>query len=142
MIIAVVDGMGGGIGSQIIALLRQDLPADTKIYALGTNSTATLNMMKEKANKGATGENAIAYTINKVDIIVGAMGIVIPNSMMGEITPGIATAIINSNSKKILIPIIDNEDIVVLGIEKKPLFLAIKDAIDKIKGLLNLSSES
>lgn len=136
MIIAVVDGMGGGIGSQIIALLRQDLPADVKIYALGTNSAATSNMMKEKANKGATGENAIAYSVKKADIIVGSMGIVIPNSMMGEITPGIAEAIINSSSKKILIPIIDNEDVVILGIEKKPLFLAIKDAIEKIKILI------
>jgi len=138
MIIAVVDGMGGGIGSQIIALLRQDLPADIKIYALGTNSAATSNMMKEKANKGATGESAIIYSVKKVDIIVGAMGIVIPNSMMGEITPDIANAIIDSPSKKILIPILDNEDIILLGTEKKPLFLAIKDAIEKIKEFLDL----
>jgi len=138
MIIAVVDGMGGGIGSQIIALLRQDLPADIKIYALGTNSAATSNMMKEKANKGATGESAIIYSVKKADIIVGAMGIVVPNSMMGEITPAIANAIIDSPSKKILIPILDNEDIILLGIEKKPLFLAIKDAIEKIKDFLNL----
>ncbi|WP_422446117.1 DUF3842 family protein [Thermoanaerobacterium sp. DL9XJH110] len=136
MIIAVVDGMGGGIGSQIIALLRQDLPPDIKIYALGTNSAATSNMMKEKANKGATGENAIVYSVKKVDVIVGSMGIVIPNCMMGEITPKIAEAIASSSARKILIPIIDNEDITVLGIEKKPLFLAIKDAIDKIKTFL------
>jgi hypothetical protein len=136
MIIAVVDGMGGGIGSQIIALLRQDLPSDIKIYALGTNSAATSNMMKEKANKGATGENAIVYSVKKVDVIVGSMGIVIPNCMMGEITPKIAEAIASSSARKILIPIIDNEDITVLGIEKKPLFLAIKDAIDKIKTFL------
>ncbi|MCF6096482.1 DUF3842 family protein [Thermovorax subterraneus] len=138
MIIAVVDGMGGGIGSQIVSLLRQDLPPEVKIYALGTNSVATLSMMKEKANKGATGENAILYNINKVDVIVGSLGIVIPNCMMGEITPKIAEAIASCRAKKILIPIVDNEDITVLGIEKKPLFLAIKEAIEKIKGLLEL----
>lgn len=136
MIIAVVDGMGGGIGSQIISLLRQDLPSDIKIYALGTNSAATTNMMKEKANKGATGESAIVFAVNKVDVIVGSVGIIIPNSMLGEITPNIATAIASCNAKKILIPIIDNDDIALLGIEKKPLFLAIKDAIEKIKELL------
>lgn len=128
MNIAVVDGMGGGIGSQIISLLRQDLPSDIKIYALGTNSAATSNMMKEKANKGATGESAITFAVNKVDVIVGSLGIIIPNSMLGEITPSIATAIASCNAKKILIPIIDTDDITLLGIEKKPLFLAIKDA--------------
>ncbi|HQA59582.1 MAG: DUF3842 family protein [Tepidanaerobacteraceae bacterium] len=136
MNIAVVDGMGGGIGSQIISLLRQDLPSDIKIYALGTNSAATSNMMKEKANKGATGESAITFAVNKVDVIVGSLGIIIPNSMLGEITPSIATAIASCNAKKILIPIIDTDDITLLGIEKKPLFLAIKDAIEKIKELL------
>mgnify|MGYP001064789352 CR=1 FL=1 len=136
MIIAVVDGMGGGIGSQIISLLRQDLASDTKIYALGTNSAATSNMMKEKANKGATGENAIAFVANKVDIIVGSIGIVIPNSMLGEITPKIAESIASCDAKKILIPIVDNEELHILGMEKKPLFLAIKDAIEKIKELL------
>lgn len=135
MIIGVVDGMGGGIGSQIISLLRQDLPAETKIYALGTNSAATSNMMKEKANKGATGENSISYSVEKVDIIVGTIGIIIPNAMMGEITPRIAEAIASSNAKKILIPILDNESINILGIEKKPLFLTIKDAIKEIKTL-------
>lgn len=136
MNIAVIDGMGGGIGSQIISLLRQDLPSDVKIYAMGTNSAATSKMMKEKANKGATGESAIAFVVNKVDVIVGSVGIIIPNSMLGEITPGIANVIASSDAKKILIPIIDNEDITLLGIEKKPLFLAIKDAIEKIKELL------
>ncbi|MGB9976485.1 DUF3842 family protein [Thermovenabulum sp.] len=133
MIIAVVDGMGGGIGSQIISLLRQDLPPDVKIYALGTNSAATTSMMKEKANRGATGENAIVTTVKKVDVIVGSLGIVIPNAMMGEITEKIASAIVESRAKKILIPIVDCEDVVLLGIEKRPLFLSIKEAIEKIK---------
>jgi len=136
MIIGVVDGMGGGIGSQVISLLRQDLPSDIKIYALGTNSAATTKMMKEKANKGTTGENAIAFVADKVDIIVGSIGILIPNSMLGEITPKIAESIASCNAKKILIPIVDNEDLILLGVEKKPLFLAIKDAIEKIKELL------
>ncbi|HHW01501.1 MAG TPA: DUF3842 family protein [Thermoanaerobacterales bacterium] len=136
MVVAVVDGMGGGIGAQIIALLRQDLPPDIKIYALGTNSAATTNMMKEKANRGATGESAIVYSIKKADVVVGSVGIVIPNSMMGEITPKIAEAITSCSAKKILIPIMDNEDITLLGIEKKPLFLSIKETIEKIKGML------
>ncbi|MFY9217776.1 MAG: DUF3842 family protein, partial [Tepidanaerobacteraceae bacterium] len=82
------------------------------------------------------GESAITFAVNKVDVIVGSLGIIIPNSMLGEITPSIATAIASCNAKKILIPIIDTDDITLLGIEKKPLFLAIKDAIEKIKELL------
>lgn len=133
MIVAVVDGMGGGIGAQVIALLRQDLPPDVRIYALGTNSAATTNMMKEKANRGATGESAIVYSVKKADVVVGSLGIVIPNSMMGEITPKIAEAITSCSAKKILIPIVDSEDMVLLGMEKKPLFLSIKEAIEKIR---------
>ena len=70
MIIAVIDGMGGGIGAQVVSALREELPSYVEVYALGTNSIATSAMMKAHANKGATGENAIIVSSKKANIIV------------------------------------------------------------------------
>ncbi len=132
MIIAVIDGMGGGIGSQIVTHLRQELPPHFEIYGLGTNATATSAMLKSHANKGATGENAIMVSIKKASVILGPASLIIPNAMMGEVTPAIATAISDAEALKILLPIMpDNFELV--GLENKPLMLLIKDAISILK---------
>src|SRR4030065_969038 len=81
--IAVSDGQGGRIGSLIIKRLREVLAEEVEIIGLGTNAMATGAMLKAGANKGASGENAIVQTVKTVDIIVGAMSIVLANSMMG-----------------------------------------------------------
>ncbi len=137
MIVAVIDGMGGGIGSQIISYLREELPSYIEIYALGTNAIATSSMMKAKANKGATGENAIVCSSKKADFIIGPIAMVMPNSMMGEVTPRVAEAICGADALKILLPIISN-DFEIVGIENKPLLLLIKDAAKLIKEKLNI----
>jgi hypothetical protein len=128
MIIAVVDGMGGSIGTQIVLGLRQALPEETEIMALGTNAIATGSMMKSKATRGATGENAIAFSITEADVIMGSLSIVVPNSMMGEVTPRIATAVASARGRKILLPI-SNPPLEILGISRKPLQHLIKEAI-------------
>ncbi len=132
MIIAVVDGMGGSIGTQIVLLLRQSLPEEAEIIALGTNAIATGNMMKAKATRGATGENAIAVSINEAEIVMGSLSIVVPNSMMGEVTPSIATAIASSRARKILLPL-SNPPIDILGTVKKPLQQLIREAINMVR---------
>ncbi len=137
MVIAVVDGMGGGIGAQIISAIRDDLPSYIEIYALGTNSIATSAMMKAHANKGATGENAIIVSSKKASIVVAPASVVIPNSMMGEVTFKISEAISSSEALKILLPIMP-EDIEMVGLECKPLSLLIKDAIKLIKKEFNI----
>lgn len=132
MVIAVIDGMGGGIGNQVVSHLRQELSSSVEIIVLGTNAIATGNMMKAQANRGATGENAIRVSVREADIIIGPLAIVIPNSMMGEITPIMAEAIASCSAYKILLPVAPtNTDIV--GIEGRPLFLSIKDVIQKIR---------
>ena len=137
MIIGVIDGMGGGIGSQVVHALRDELPSYIDVYALGTNSIATSAMMKAHANKGATGENAIIVSSKKVNIIVAPISVVMPNSMMGEVTPAISAAVCDSEAFKILLPIMpENFDIV--GIEVKPLSLLIKDTIKIIKKEFNI----
>ena len=132
MIIAVVDGMGGSIGNQIVLGLRQALPEETEIMALGTNAIATGSMMKAKATRGATGGNAIAFSIGEADIIMGSLSVVVPNSMMGEVTPQIATAVASARGRKILLPI-SNPPLDILGISKKPLQQLIKEAIEIVR---------
>ena len=137
MIVAVIDGMGGGIGAQIVSSLREELPTYIDVYALGTNSIATSAMMKSHANKGATGENAIIVSVKKVNVIIGPISVVIPNSMMGEVTTKISEAISDSEALKILLPIMP-ENIELVGLENKPLTLLIKDSIKVIKKEFNI----
>ena len=137
MVIAVIDGMGGGIGAQIVSNLREELPTYIEIYALGTNSIATSAMMKAHANKGATGENAIIVSAKKANIIVGPVSITMPNSMMGEVTNKISEAIIESEALKILLPIMP-EDVELVGVENNPLALLIKDCVKSIKTEFNI----
>jgi NAD(P)-dependent dehydrogenase (short-subunit alcohol dehydrogenase family) len=105
MKVAVVDGQGGGIGRSIVEGLRKTLPGGAEIIALGTNAVATSQMLRAGADEGATGENAIVVNAGKADIIVGVIGIVTANSMLGELTPGIARAVAESPALKILIPL-------------------------------------
>ena len=75
MKIAVIDGQGGGIGKHITEKLRKELGADIEIVALGTNSVATSMMLRAGANEGATGESAIVYTVDEVDVITGTLSL-------------------------------------------------------------------
>ena len=119
-IIAVIDGQGGGIGSVIIKRLREALGEEIEVIGLGTNAMATGAMLKAGANKGASGENAIVQTVNLADMIVGAMGIVLANSMMGELTPRMAEAIASSPAVKYLLPL-RTPDVEIIGAPKEPL---------------------
>ena len=133
MRIAVLDGQGGGIGKVIVDKIRKELPETTEIIALGTNAIATMLMMKAGANEGASGENAVVYNCNKVDIIVGSIGIVVANSMLEELSPKIAQAIAEIHAKKVLIPL-GRCNIEVAGVKNEPLPLLIDNAIAIIKG--------
>lgn len=118
--IAVIDGQGGGIGSMIIKALREACGERIELIALGTNSTATSAMMKARANKGATGENAILWNAPRVDCIVGPLSIVLANAMLGELTPRMAEAIASSSARRYLLPV-NQEDVGIIGIDHEPL---------------------
>jgi len=127
--------MGGGIGAQIVTQLRQELPLEVEILALGANAIATQKMMKAKANRGASGENAIRVSINMADFILAPIGVVIPNSMMGEITPAIAEAVAGARGHKLLLPI-NQPHFEIVGIEWKALTKQISAAIEVIRQAL------
>ncbi|MGN1167642.1 MAG: DUF3842 family protein [Lachnospiraceae bacterium] len=114
MNILVIDAQGGGIGKQIVSAIKKNYP-DILITAVGTNSTATANMLKAGADHAATGENAVVVGSRKADVIIGPIGIVIADSMFGEVTPTMAAAIGQSNAKRLLIPI-NQCDNIVLGV--------------------------
>jgi hypothetical protein len=130
--IGVIDGQGGGIGSLIVKRLRDEFGDAIDILALGTNAAATTAMMKSRANKGATGENAIVWNAGRVDLITGPLSIVLPNAMLGELTPKMAEAIVSSNIKKILLPL-NQEGIDVTGVEKEPLPHMVEKLIERIR---------
>jgi hypothetical protein len=135
MIVAVIDGMGGGIGAQVVIQLRQELPLDVEILALGTNAVATDRMMKARASRGASGENAIRVSIGQADFILAPIGVVVPNSLMGEVTPAIAEAIAGAPGRKLLLPI-NQPHFQIVGIEWKALTKQISAAIQVIRQAL------
>jgi hypothetical protein len=139
MIVCVIDGMGGGIGEQIVTQLRQELPPEVEIMALGTNAIATQKMMQARANRGASGENAIGISIHLADFILAPIGVVVPNSMMGEITPAIAAAVSGARARKLLLPI-NQPHFELIGIEWKALTKQISAAIDVIRQVLHEES--
>jgi len=127
--ICVIDGQGGGIGSTIIKKLKELFQETIEIIALGTNAIATAQMLKARANRGASGENAIVQTVKTVDIIIGPVGIIIANAMMGEVTPEVAKAVATSPAKKLLIPL-TQENIEIVGISSIPLPHLIEDMVE------------
>jgi len=138
--IAVVDGMGGGIGTQIVTQIRKELPLDVEIIALGTNSIATDRMMRAKANRGASGENAIRVSINLADFIIAPIGVVVPHSMMGEITPSIAEAVATARGHKLFLPI-NQPHFEIVGIEWKALTKQISQAIETVRQMALAGSD-
>ncbi len=104
MKITIIDGQGGKIGRSIIEQLKK-LHPELELYAIGTNGIATSAMMKAGADYGATGENPVIVNAKDSDLIVGPIGIVFANSLLGEITPAMAAAIGSSSAFKILIPV-------------------------------------
>ena len=130
MKIVVIDGQGGNIGRRIVEEIKAK-KTGCEILAIGTNSTATALMMKGGADVGATGENPVVLASRDADVIIGPIGIILTDSMYGEITPRMDEAIGASKARKILIPI--NKCVTVAGVdESMSISDYIKIAVDKI----------
>lgn len=134
MKITIIDGQGGRIGKSVIEQIRKK-HSELELYAIGTNSIATSAMLKAGADNGATGENAVLVNAADSDIIVGPIGIVFANALLGEITPAIATAVSASKAYKILIPV-NRCNHFVAGCEEIPMGEYIRIAVEKIESML------
>jgi hypothetical protein len=115
--------------------LRQELPLDIEVLALGANAVATQKMMQARASRGASGENAIRVSIVEADFILAPIGVVVPNSMMGEVTPAIAEAVAGAPARKLLRPI-NQPHFEIVGIDWKALTKQISAAIAVIRQAL------
>ncbi len=133
--ICVIDGQGGGIGSAVIKKLREAFGEDIEIIALGTNAIATSQMLKARANRGASGENAIVRTSPRVDVIICPIGMIMAHAMMGEVTLRIAEAVASSPAEKIILPL-SQENVTVAGVSGMPLPHLIEALIENhLKGI-------
>lgn len=132
MRVAVIDGQGGGIGKALVEKLRQAFGKDIAITALGTNSLATSLMLKAGADAGATGENAIVVNAGQADVIMGAVGIVAADAMLGELTPAMAKAIGSSQALKILIPL-NRCNLQIVGLKNIPFAGLMDEAIEMVR---------
>lgn len=135
MNLLVIDGQGGQLGSQIIKAIRTRYN-DIDIIAIGTNATATTSMIKSGANQGATGENPVIVASRNADVIIGPVGIVIADSLLGEITPQMAVAIGQSNATKILVPV-NKCDNLVAGVINLTTTALIDDTLNKLQEIIN-----
>ncbi len=135
MDILVIDAQGGGIGRQVIAAVHKDFP-DNTITAVGTNTAATTAMLKAGADYGATGENAIIVGARKADVIIGPIGIVIADSLLGEITPAMAIAVGQSSAARILIPV-SHCDNIVAGTQELTMKSLLDDVLLTLQNMKN-----
>lgn len=133
--ILVIDGQGGQLGGQIVRELLGKF-SDIEITAVGTNAVATATMLKAGARNAATGENPVIVACRKADIIIGPIGIVIADSLLGEVTPAMAVAVGQSDAARILIPVNKCENMIA-GVSNLSTTVLIQDAVSKISQILN-----
>ncbi|MEO1784399.1 DUF3842 family protein [Thermodesulfobium sp. 4217-1] len=141
--IAIIDGQGGGIGQQIVLKIREVLSEsieNIEIIALGTNAFATVNMLRVKANKGASGENAIVKNVSEVDFILGSISILVSDAMMGEFTTRMSESVAKSKAIKILLPI-NQSNIDIALTQQEPLPHQVEDAVMRLKNYIERTDQ-
>ena len=134
MKIAVIDGQGGRIGQMIVSAIKKE-GISCNIRAIGTNSTATAAMMKAGADEGATGENPVIVACRQADVIIGPIGILVADGLLGEITPAMSVAIGQSEAKKLLLPLNLCNNIVV-GTQSLSVSALVAETIDCLRPLI------
>lgn len=134
MRILIIDGQGGGLGRQLVTAVKEKCP-EAEVLAVGTNSTATGAMLRAGADQAATGENAVLVACRKADVIIGPIGIVIADSMLGEITPAMAAAVGKSPARRILLPVNQCDNLVV-GAADLSMADKVREAAELLRGLL------
>ena len=130
MNILIIDGQGGKLGKQLVNSILKRYP-EHNVTVAGTNAVATSSMLKCTQLRGATGENAVIVGARKADVIIGPVGIVIADALLGEISPAMAVAVGQSAAVKILLPV-NRCDNLVAGITDQSINVIIEDALDKI----------
>ncbi len=134
MNVVIIDGQGGQLGAQLVKDILAEFQS-VSLTAIGTNAAATAAMLKAGAKNAATGENPVIVACRKADVIIGPVGIVIADSLFGEITPKMALAVGQSDAVRILIPM-NKCDNIVAGVGNLSTAALIDDAIEKLRELI------
>lgn len=135
MQVLVIDGQGGGLGRQLVSAIKERFPK-IELLAVGTNSMATAAMLRAGADQAATGENSVVVASSRAEVILGPIGIVIADSMMGEITPRMAVAIGQSHAKRILIPV-NHCDNIIVGVAESSMTRNVQNAMTALEALIS-----
>lgn len=130
MKIVVIDGQGGRLGQLLVEAVKLRLP-QAQVYAIGTNSVATAAMLKAGADFGATGENPVVRNVMDADGVLGPVGVVVANSILGEVTPAMAEAVGGCRARKYLVPM-NSCGVIVAGVEELPLSSYVGRAVDRL----------
>ena len=133
MRVVVIDGQSGRMGQLFIErAVAAGLPCE--FLAIGANAIATSAMLKAGAKAGATGENPVLVACRTADVIVGPIGILAADSLMGEITPAMAVAVGQSAARKLLLPV-NHCNNIVAGTKDLPLSKLMDEAVDLLREL-------
>lgn len=135
MQVLVIDGQGGGLGRQLVSAIKERFPK-IEVLAVGTNSMATAAMLRAGADLAATGENSVVVASSRAEVILGPIGIVIADSMMGEITPRMAVSIGQSHAKRILIPV-NHCDNIIVGVAESSMTRNVQNAMTALEALIS-----
>ena len=135
MNIVIVDGQGGQLGAQLVKEIIMRFPNENLI-AIGTNAVATAAMLKAGAKQAATGKNPVLVASRKADVIIGPVGIVIADALLGEVTPEMAAAVGRADAVRILIPM-NKCDNMIAGVTNLNTASLIADAMEKLQGLIS-----
>lgn len=133
MKIVVIDGQGGSLGRALVEKIKSRFGCE--LYAIGTNSIATAAMLKAGADFGATGENPVVVNCRDADVVIGPVGIIAADSLLGEITQKMASAISCSNAKKILVPV-SRCKIIIAGTPDISMGEAIESAVSALGNII------
>ncbi|MBQ7101013.1 MAG: DUF3842 family protein [Clostridia bacterium] len=134
MNITVIDGQGGQLGAQLIKAVLARF-SDVNLTAIGTNAVATATMLKAGAKNAATGENPTLVACRKADVIIGPIGIVIADSLLGEVTGKMAVAVGQADAVRILIPV-NKCDNIVAGVSNLNIGALVEDAVSRLAEII------
>ncbi len=135
MEVLVIDAQGGGVGKQLVAAIKEADLQGVRLTAVGTNSAAATAMRKAGADAVATGENAVVVCSRRADVIVGPIGIVIADSLLGEITPAMAAAVGQSRARRLLLPM-NHCDNIVIGVQEINISILVRKAVEELRRMV------